>query len=151
VGVRDRASRRGCRSRREGDSESAAEWRAAHGRRRRHESTPRDCDQEKEYSYATFEASSSVTKSARRAYCLRVSAVNRTGQRRQHRARWPLSWPPGIAACAILISAVPLVAQTATRAPARRGRVPAMADGRPDLQGTWTNNTATPLVRPADL
>ena len=26
-----------------------------------------------------------------------------------------------------------------------------MPDGRPDLQGTWTNNTATPLVRPADL
>ena len=26
-----------------------------------------------------------------------------------------------------------------------------MADGRPDLQGTWTNNTATPLVRPRDF
>ena len=80
-----------------------------------------------------------------------MSDVNRTGQRRRHRARRPLSRPLGIAACAILISAVLVVAQTATRAPARRGKVPAMADGRRDLQGTWTNNTATPLVRPANL
>ena len=27
--------------------------------------------------------------------------------------------------------------------------VPRMADGRPDLQGTWENNSATPLERPA--
>src|SRR4051812_30760222 len=54
-------------------------------------------------------------------------------------------------ACAILTSAVPAFAQAAARAPASRWRVARMPDGRPDLQGTWTNNTATPLVRPADL
>src|SRR4051812_21354202 len=66
-------------------------------------------------------------------------------------ARSALSWPLGLAACAILTSAVPAFAQTAARAPASRWRVQRMPDGRPDLQGTWTNNTATPLVRPADL
>jgi hypothetical protein len=59
-------------------------------------------------------------------------------------------WPLGIAACALLASAI-AVAQTPTRAPASHWRVPRMADGRPDLQGTWTNNTATPLVRPRDF
>src|SRR5262249_55221533 len=85
--------------------------------------------------------------------CLLPTCKRREPHRtaRQHRARGPLSWHLAIAACAILISAVPVVAQTATRAPARRGRVPTMADGRPALEGTWTNNTATPLVRPADL
>src|SRR5262249_46622329 len=77
--------------------------------------------------------------------------VDRTGPRTQRRARRPLSSLPGIVACAILIGAVAAVAQTATRSSASRGRVPTMADGRPDLQGTWTNNTATPLVRPAAL
>jgi len=30
-------------------------------------------------------------------------------------------------------------------------RVPRTADGFPDLQGTWTNNTITPLTRPAEF
>jgi hypothetical protein len=30
-------------------------------------------------------------------------------------------------------------------------RVPRLADGQPDLQGTWENNSATPLERPAEL
>jgi len=68
-----------------------------------------------------------------------------------HQARRRRPWPLGIAAWAILTGVVPAVAQTPTPAPASRWRVPRMLDGRPDLQGTWTNNTATPLVRPADL
>ena len=69
----------------------------------------------------------------------------------QHSVRTALWWRLGIAACAILIGAVPAFAQTATRASASHWRVPRTPDGRPDLQGTWTNNTATPLVRPADF
>ena len=33
----------------------------------------------------------------------------------------------------------------------RRWQPPRTPDGRPDLQGTWTNNTATPLTRPAEF
>src|SRR5688500_6840241 len=29
--------------------------------------------------------------------------------------------------------------------------VPKLANGQPDLQGTWENNSATPLERPAEL
>jgi hypothetical protein len=32
-----------------------------------------------------------------------------------------------------------------------RGSVPRTADGRPDLQGLWSNATTTPLERPATL
>jgi hypothetical protein len=69
----------------------------------------------------------------------------------QRVTRTTLGWRLGIAACTILTGAVPAFAQTTIRAPASGWRVPRMPDGRPDLQGTWTNNTATPLVRPADL
>jgi hypothetical protein len=69
----------------------------------------------------------------------------------QRVTRTTLRWRLGIAVCAILTGALPAVAQTTTRAPASQWHVARMPDGRPDLQGTWTNNTATPLERPADL
>jgi hypothetical protein len=52
-----------------------------------------------------------------------------------------------LAACAMLAGATPAMAQT--HAPSSAWKVPRTPDGRPDLQGTWTNNTATPLARPA--
>ena len=50
-----------------------------------------------------------------------------------------------------VVIAAPLSAQTAARA-ASKGKssnVPRLADGHPDLQGTWTNATLTPMERPA--
>jgi len=46
------------------------------------------------------------------------------------------------------------VAQARTTPPTRAETawvVPRLADGRPDLQGTWENNSATPLERPREL
>src|ERR1051325_10495183 len=42
----------------------------------------------------------------------------------------------------LLLFAVPLIAQKAP---------PRTPDGKPDLQGIWTNNTVTPLERPKGL
>lgn len=69
----------------------------------------------------------------------------------QNWARTALWRPLRIVAWALLTGAVLALAQTATHAQASRWRVPRTPDGRPDFQGTWTNNTATPLVRPAGL
>jgi hypothetical protein len=46
---------------------------------------------------------------------------------------------------AVVLMGLPAAAQTKTWTP------PKTPDGQPDLQGTWTNATITPLERPADL
>ena len=53
--------------------------------------------------------------------------------------------PALVLSAAVLMAAWPLVAQT------RAWNAPKTPDGQPDLQGTWTNATVTPLERPADL
>lgn len=59
----------------------------------------------------------------------------------------------GTLALALLGFAAPAAAQVAD-APALAARdwsVPRLADGKPDLQGIWTNKTITPFERPAEL
>lgn len=56
------------------------------------------------------------------------------------RARWAVTL---IVAGALLASAT-----VQTQSPARAGKVPRTADGRPDLQGYWTTQTFTPFQRP---
>lgn len=62
-------------------------------------------------------------------------------------ARWL-----GMIVCATLVAVPTTTAQTSPKTPAAgRWRVPRTPDGRPDLQGFWTNMTATPLQRPREL
>ena len=53
---------------------------------------------------------------------------------------------------ALALAALPLfvLAQANSSTP-RASRVPRMADGKPDMQGVWANNSATPLERPKEL
>jgi hypothetical protein len=53
----------------------------------------------------------------------------------------------------LTLAATPVAAQStgATASAARSWTAPRTPDGQPDLQGTWTNGTTTPLERPAAL
>ena len=65
------------------------------------------------------------------------------------------AWAPrfGIVVCALLVAVPTATAQKSRRAIPAVGRwlVPRTPDGRPDLQGIWSNMTATPLQRPRDF
>ncbi|HYL35832.1 MAG TPA: hypothetical protein VEV17_07970 [Bryobacteraceae bacterium] len=57
-----------------------------------------------------------------------------------------------LSSIAILASlGIPLVAQAPAAAAAKTWTAPLTPDGRPDLQGNWLNNSATPLERPKQL
>lgn len=55
--------------------------------------------------------------------------------------------------CSICLITLALMAPSAMAQtkPATSWKVPRMPDGRPDLQGVWTNATITPLERPAGM
>ena len=55
-----------------------------------------------------------------------------------------------MALCAVLVCIAPAAAQSVS-ADAAEWTLPRMPDGRPDLQGVWANNAATPLERPEAL
>jgi hypothetical protein len=49
------------------------------------------------------------------------------------------------------IATVALYASVSGQVSGRSYTVPRTADGQPDLQGFWTNDTVTPLERPAEF
>ena len=59
-----------------------------------------------------------------------------------------------LVALVVLSLSVPLVSGQAPQARAKGAAawtVPRTVDGHPDLQGFWTNDTVTPLERPAEF
>ena len=62
----------------------------------------------------------------------------------------PLSRNIGVALVLLVLSPIygPFDAQSTRETGSRSWVVPRTADGRPDLQGVWENNSATPLERP---
>jgi hypothetical protein len=52
---------------------------------------------------------------------------------------------------AVIGTSAVVYGQVAARSTATRFALPRMADGRPDLQGFWTNDTVTPLERPSEF
>jgi hypothetical protein len=65
----------------------------------------------------------------------------------------PLSRNIGVALVLLVLLPIygPIDAQSTRETGSRSWVVPRTADGRPDLQGVWENNSATPLERPRQL
>src|SRR3954462_13652474 len=51
----------------------------------------------------------------------------------------------------IALTIVVVTAAATLSAQSAKYKTPRTADGQPDLQGTWANNNATPLERPAEF
>jgi len=56
-----------------------------------------------------------------------------------------------VAAIGVAFAATAAAQSAAPELAARDWKVPRLADGKPDLQGIWTNKTITPFERPAEL
>src|SRR5688572_14600721 len=56
-----------------------------------------------------------------------------------------------LAGVAVLWMHIPAAAQQAPAGIAKPWTMPRMPDGKPDLQGNWTNVTITPLERPQGM
>ena len=69
---------------------------------------------------------------------------------RSHLRWWAASVPLTLVALATS-GAVPEAQQAASSSSATAWKAPRLPDGRPDLQGVWTNATLTPLERPKHL
>ena len=60
--------------------------------------------------------------------------------------------PLGAVGTLVVISAMALSAQSVRPSPkAKSWILPRTPDGHPDLQGTWTNATLTPMERPPEF
>ena len=51
----------------------------------------------------------------------------------------------------LMVSTLAPAQSTASKAKAAASSIPKARDGRPDLQGLWTNATITPMNRPAQF
>jgi hypothetical protein len=68
------------------------------------------------------------------------------------RRRWAVGVALALVACAFAAGLASVGAQSPAAGPAgtKNWTVPRTPDGHPDLQGTWSNATMTPLERPAN-
>ena len=57
----------------------------------------------------------------------------------------------GLASVIAIAGSLPPALAAAPEAPAKKYVAPRTSDGKPDLQGVWANNNATPLERPKSL
>ena len=80
-----------------------------------------------------------------------ICGRNRRGPRSEVRGQRETLWP-WLLTLGVCLAVPPIaIAQTPPAKAAEPWVVPRTPDGKPDLQGNWTNATLTPIERPRDM